>query len=615
MKRLFIFRHRPSDTELSLFPNEHGGGVALSNLEIIAQSKRYAGLYVAVIDAIADRHVRAAGIEKAAAQALARVGTVPLLHFILDRALRLDRMLNAEPACAVVATEDHERADSIDRFCELAGKSAQFNQAAIAEIAKCWQAPLTTAAESPAQQKQGLSVNAPGFVNHLFFFANAGKWRSLRHRARLRWSTLTGRIPATNMLNTQPVLLDQKIYGYRKLAHLAHRIDYTAMPANQGLREEVLVAALHSCTPAIVEFLRAAGLQDNARQQALCRLVGIFFYTHYPSTLLEAAAENLRKSTAQLLPYRGLPVISANLGFHTQAAYLVAGARMLNMPVIGMQHGGHYGYSEEHTGAYEGEYACCDGFITWGWSRLPEHPALTRQKAIALPCPWLSVRRQQWGKLLSAQDRLPHGKPFDVLLMPNKVYPFPPAPSGSHATVNHLPAFAQELRSLVHALSSAGLKVLHKPYNPITTQLLSDTFQSLEEISNGLYRNASTLDKGLTPELLRQCGMVVWDQPGTGFLECLTAGIPNMVLWSRLFNAEPDWACAIFVQLEEVGVVHRDPATLAAEVLRFKSDPAAWMTDRRRIQVVEKFCREYARVSDDWTEDWHKFITTLGPQK
>ncbi|HUH07366.1 MAG TPA: hypothetical protein VML96_06115, partial [Egibacteraceae bacterium] len=294
-----------------------------------------------------------------------------------------------------------------------------------------------------------------------------------------------------------------------------------------------------------------------------------------------------------------------------QAACLVAAARTLDIEVIGLQHGGHYGYSDEHTGAIEGEYACCDRFITWGWTPLPEHPAIQRQAAVPLPAPWLSARRRQWATLLSDTDRARPERPYDVLYMPNKVYPFPPAPSGSHATVNHVQAFAADLRRCVVEMQRAGLRVLHKPYNRVTTGLLADTSRDLDQRAGETYRLASTLDKGLTPELLRQCHVVVWDQPGTGLLECLTAGIPNMVLWTRLFNSETDRARGIFAELEAVGIVHRRTDSLIAEIERVKADPSGWVHAPRRADVVARFCRTYAWVDSHWARHWHAFISEL----
>jgi putative transferase (TIGR04331 family) len=126
---------------------------------------------------------------------------------------------------------------------------------------------------------------------------------------------------------------------------------------------------------------------------------------------------------------------------------------------------------------------------------------------------------------------------------------------------------------------------------------------------------ASENEKGLTAALLGRCHVVVWDQPGTGLLECLTAGIPNLVLWTRLFNSEPVWAKEDFAALERVGIVHRDPDSLLNEVIAFKKDAAGWMGSPERRAVIDRFCHRYARTARDWAQQWKRFIATLPAER
>ena len=105
--------------------------------------------------------------------------------------------------------------------------------------------------------------------------------------------------------------------------------------------------------------------------------------------------------------------------------------------------------------------------------------------------------------------------------------------------------------------------------------------------------------------------MVVWDQPGTGFLECLAAGIPNLVLWTRLFSSEAPWARDSFARLEREGLVHGSVDSLLNEIVKFKRDPAAWINDEARQAAAREFCRSYAWTDPNWAERWRDFIEDL----
>ncbi|HIO56646.1 MAG TPA: hypothetical protein EYN31_06360 [Candidatus Marinimicrobia bacterium] len=141
--------------------------------------------------------------------------------------------------------------------------------------------------------------------------------------------------------------------------------------------------------------------------------------------------------------------------------------------------------------------------------------------------------------------------------------------------------------------------------------LLAKTMQELESIGGLHYFCERQLDKGLTYELVERCHVVLWDQPGTGFLECLSSQIPTMVYWLRLYNHEEAWVQPIFTELERLGIVHRSVDALLDELQRFKKSPHAWMNDPERASLISRFCREFAWTSDDWPEHWQRYLDGL----
>jgi len=242
---------------------------------------------------------------------------------------------------------------------------------------------------------------------------------------------------------------------------------------------------------------------------------------------------------------------------------------------------------------------------------MPANDGVPMPKASPLPAPWLSERTGYWQRSLSTEDREPTRKPYQILLMSNKLSRFPPAPSGAHSTINHVHEFASTLRAFIEQAGRREIKILHKPYNPATKHLLRETFRPYAVPDHPLHRFASELEKGLTPSLVKSCGVVVWDQPGTGFLECLAAGIPNLVLWTRLFSSESPFAIDAFRNLEQAGLVHRNADSLLDEVQAFHADPLSWMNNSGRRAAAREFCRRFGWVEADWPGYWRRFLREL----
>ena len=98
----------------------------------------------------------------------------------------------------------------------------------------------------------------------------------------------------------------------------------------------------------------------------------------------------------------------------------------------------------------------------------------------------------------------------------------------------------------------------------------------------------------------------MWDQIGSGTLECLTADVPSLVYWRRIYSQEVPWARPLLAELERCGVVHTHPARLAASLGEYLKDPEAWMADRERREAIAAFCREYARTDPRWPAIWRR---------
>ena len=597
----------PEKNVRSLFATEQGGGITFTLDEIERQSKIYADFYLQLISAFARTLSEQLGITETQAAPFARSAIVPLSNFYFDRLLRLERISRYGPF-AVANPGPLTLPVTAEEFGLAAMFSPRFNQWMIMHQAPLFLAPLDN--ETLGSETES-SVSPPGLVN----YNNILDWKFFRRKLlaiRRIVSRKLGAYPALELALIKPALIEARCFGLGRFADIDTDWGLTAALPEKRLRELVIDRSLSMSTGAIDNLLRQ--LDIPLKTDAVIASFAAYCRAAYPSHLLEAVPANLPRVIKWLRQYQGKAYLMGNVNFSTRGSYLRAAARTIGARLIGCQHGGgNYAYIRDYSTGIEGELAQCDQFITWGWKRIADHPALDQLELTPLPSPFLAARCKKWLKELGTPDqRLALPKQYDVLLMPNKIYPFPPAPTGAAlSTVDHIKAFSALLKDFVSGCAEAGVAVYHKPYNQSTANLLKETLAALPVLGGPFYTCETKMDKGLHSALIASSRVIVWDQPGSGFLECLTAEIPTMLLWPRHFNRETSWAEPAFQELERVGVIFRDVRPLLAELKRFKQEPPAWMRDPQRRKAISAFCREFAWIDDHWQDNWRSFIDSL----
>ncbi|WP_245667211.1 hypothetical protein [Leptospira tipperaryensis] len=291
----------------------------------------------------------------------------------------------------------------------------------------------------------------------------------------------------------------------------------------------------------------------------------------------------------------------------TFSTYLIASAKGNGFKIIKAQHGGHYGYYRDNRPALDIELPSTDIFLTWGWTKMHSGAQLEKIESIPMPSPWLSERKLYW-KGRKIDDR----RKYDLLWMPQMMKRFVGAPQGASSIRRDvIQDFSKFMISMARGIREKNLKAFIKPYNATTVALLQKTYQTIENEGSNCITVSNSFDKGLTRELLQDCSIVLWDQPGTGFLECLSCEIPTLVYWDRLYCEEEEWTKSDFELLENYGIIHRSISSLLEEATLLLKDPTAWMENKDRKFVVDSFCRKYALTSENWSRDWVSYLRSL----
>ncbi|EKS07869.1 transferase [Leptospira santarosai] len=352
-------------------------------------------------------------------------------------------------------------------------------------------------------------------------------------------------------------------------------------------------------------FLREIGLTKRKIEIAQ-KLFKRFLISSFPIQFLEGLDQNYRIALARFRVNDLKAVFSSGDG-DSFSTFLIACAKGNGFKIIKAQHGGHYGYYIDNRPALDIELPNADIFLTWGWTRMHEGAQLEHVECVPLPSPWLSERKKYWKKL-----RFDIPKEYDILWMPQMMKRFTGAPQGASSIRRDvIDAFSKYMIDFIQEASKKKIRVYAKPYNAITVALLSNTYARMKEIGGEYFTCSDHFDKGLSKKTLEKCSLVLWDQPGTGFLECLSGSIPTMILWDRIYCEEEEWVKDDFLALEKVGVIHRSIFSLIQEYERFAKSSKEWMENSERKETITFFCKKFALVDDRWWIVWRSYLKQL----
>lgn len=252
------------------------------------------------------------------------------------------------------------------------------------------------------------------------------------------------------------------------------RIELTAGRPNPSLRRDLTLTVkpiiwkpfqrlLHEVYPSFQEC-ESAGVST---------LFSDLLVDWFPSGFLEAFSENVRRVDSAI-DWRGLTAIIGPDLVSTRGYLIGTAARRRGKAVINLQHGGTYGYIEDHSLAGQTEYAFCDKMVTWGWTSIDGH--FPSCQTVPLPAPRLSevpLRAKYSLRPKKAGDI-----ETDVLFVSNIFHRFPHISTSGQSRVDFIDEIMASQEVLVSALVDCGLSILHKPYSARVVRLYAEHFQA-----------------------------------------------------------------------------------------------------------------------------------------
>ena len=598
---------------LSVFPREGGDGAYRSSLEnLLQRSKLQSAYYDTVLPKLIPLfkpYMPAAGSEVGL---FVRPVLLTVTSLFVDRCIRVFHRIRQHQGenIAVVAVEAISDVQWLSEIKDVSNSSWHLNQEIIQRIMvsqgfeKVVVFDRGNYPEYPNEHKQRNLVFRPQKQGlHGIIVKRVGRLYGLLSRI----SSIRAKFIAMGLGYDEFYAMKRGLYGpFGPLSRHDREIQLKSGLKDKKLRDRLLVDIESSVRPQIESFL--ANLIPNINSRELICIGNAYvrmLVDWFPIGFLEGLAPNLEKTNEEIGRSGGVGLIGS--GLTSELGYFkCASARMAGRSVIGYQHAcGHYGYIEDLSGIGQIEYSLYDKMITFGWNDIDSH--LPQCETIPLPCPKFSERPLKSNYLGSAKRSSVNV--HDVLFLSGIFHRFPLISTCGHVRVDFIDEITNSQEELMKVINDAGITIDHKPYSMRFIDLYPEHYRRLEVAGGGSYRLLKSTHKGLTVELVKTCRIVLWDQIGTGTLECFTSNVPTIVYWKRIYSREALWAREFIADLEHCGVVHTDANELTKEIKTYLADPKDWMFNKERKRAIHAFCHKFALTDPQWHKTWKRQLS------
>ena len=579
----------------------------LDKHEILELSEQLSYIYIEIIEKLTLVLSSKYSIPRPALNIIMRSGIVPVTSCFFERLIRLNKIVKSNINKPSINEECFfSIPNTLEEFHPWVMDSAKYNQSVLSFLAKVWGLNKVHGKEIDNIFESKL-LQSSSFVNNIFSLSRTKNKFNLVNLMKfiykfIKYLPAFGRFPVLGFSNSEGSL-HKRFFYLKNFKQVNNDWVHTSISPNMSLRESLFNKSQIKLDKLEVLLTK----QDFSEKQIIIinELYLQFLQQTFPLQFLEGLEYNFSIAKKVLKPYKVKALLGSNPTV-TNSIYILSAAKTMGKKLINAQHGGAYGYQKNQSTFLEIELPIFDQFLTWGWTKLPKHPALSRLHANPLPSPWLSERKNYWRDF-----SIEATKKYDVLWMPNNLKRFTWAPEGSKSNridiKNEFSSLMVDFMS--HAVKSK-IKVYCKAYSPSAVFTMYETYNKLEEIGGDYFELCNNYNKGITFELLEKCKLVLFDQPSTGFFECINCNIPTMVLVPSFYEFE-DWCINDFKLLEESGLLHYSSKSLTNEMEKFLFNPSAWMENHQRKLIINNFARKYALSDDKWWLTWRTFLKEL----
>ena len=327
----------------------------------------------------------------------------------------------------------------------------------------------------------------------------------------------------------------------------------------------------------------------------------------FPTSFMESLDINVNsfKECKQLKQTKAI----IGVEFCEDSKWLIAAfAKKNGTSIVGVQHSpAYYGYINDLSLMAQFEFSLYDIMLTFGWKKFQKH--LPSCKTITIPSPRLSSFSLSSNYLI--KSRFTNKKIKDILFMPSNFNRFPHISTCGQPRVDFLDEIFKSHFLLISQLVSLNFSVDLKSFHKKFMDLYPHYLQEIKKIGGERLNILDLQQKGLKIDFIKKYRIIVWDTLGTGAIDCLSSKVPTMIFWKKIYGKENSFARSLIKDLELNGIIHLTPTSLANEIIKFKKNPKLWMQNKRRVNSVNAFLKQFALSDNEWCEKWKNSLSII----
>ena len=310
-----------------------------------------------------------------------------------------------------------------------------------------------------------------------------------------------------------------------------------------------------------------------------------------PTSYVEDYA-SINQNCLKVFPKAPQVILSANFTFDEGLKFWIAFHVDKGVKFIMSQHGGGYGvhrwsFFESH------ELKVSDQYFSWGWEA----------KGFPNVTPIVS------GKLSHAKGQIkPNPNGLIVWVTSGGV--------GRYARIHLSSILGPEIPSsyfvdqerFLGSVSPEVHDLLLLRLHPGWRDLGWEEYDRWEDIDPTLKQ-----DQG-SQSIFRQLNksrLCIHTYNSTGYLESFAANFPTILFWGPEKREVRASAQPYFDDLRKVGILHDTPESAAAKVNEIYEDPLSWWLSDEIQEVINRFCHQFARTSDNWLLQWKEELLKI----
>jgi putative transferase (TIGR04331 family) len=311
---------------------------------------------------------------------------------------------------------------------------------------------------------------------------------------------------------------------------------------------------------------------------------------NFPGLYLEGY-QSSRKLILNRYGSRNLPKLLLNWGslWYDEYGKFLAGEMVeRGGGIIDFQHGAGFGFTRL-LGIESYTRQVSDKFYTWGWAGQENDPRL-----VNLPGAQLSLKSRQPGT--SSRHRM-----IMVVggIYPRFLYRFQSCPLGTQWL-----RYIQSTMEFIEAVGPQRQGVLFYRGHPVDYG-----WGISEQVKERFPHVAVDHHDHSFRYQMHKSRVVVFDHPGTAFLEAMAANVPSVIFfdpkhWDSRSEAQP-----YLDLLHRAGIFHDTPQSAARQVARVYDHIDSWWFCRSVQDARKRFVNHFALNSPDWNRQWVNAIT------